>query len=63
MKILEKTQKQRFLKCFLNSEKRPYQGERLAENLGISRNAVWKAVTALKEDGIIYPQKKIQVIF
>ena len=39
------------LEILLNSGETPVSGERLAENLGISRNAVWKAVTALKEDG------------
>lgn len=28
-------------------------GERLAEKLGVSRNAIWKAVNALREDGIM----------
>lgn len=39
------------LEILLNSGETPVSGERLAENLGISRNAVWKAVTALKEEG------------
>ena len=52
MKVLEKRNtKAEVLEVLLNSGKTPVSGERLAENLGISRNAVWKAVTALKEEG------------
>ena len=52
MKILEKRNtKAEVLEILINSGETPVSGERLAENLGISRNAVWKAVTALKEDG------------
>jgi len=29
----------------------PISGEKIAESLGISRNAVWKAITALKSEG------------
>ena len=58
------------LEILLNSGETPVSGERLAENLGISRNAVWKAVTAkikisyAPSIGVTHlSQKEIQVIF
>ena len=35
-----------------NSGDNYISGERLAEKLGVSRNSIWKAVNALREDGI-----------
>ena len=35
----------------LSDESRPVSGEKLARKLGVSRNAIWKAVDALRRDG------------
>lgn len=43
--------KEKILEILLNNQTTYTSGEELATGLGISRNAVWKAVSALKEDG------------
>ncbi|WP_080799790.1 biotin--[acetyl-CoA-carboxylase] ligase [Arabiibacter massiliensis] len=43
----------RLLRLLEGNRERFVSGERLAETLGVSRNAVWKAVRALREEGYV----------
>ncbi|MBR5250943.1 MAG: HTH domain-containing protein [Clostridia bacterium] len=38
-------------------------GEKIAQTLGVSRNAVWKQISLLKKDGYQITAVKIRVIF
>lgn len=44
--------------CLTEAEGQYLSGEALAQKLGVSRNAVWKAVRALQEDGFPIEAKK-----
>ena len=43
------TTKDELLKLFETNKGIYYNGEQIAAKLGVSRNAIWKAVTALRE--------------
>ena len=43
--------KQEVLKKLGEERGKVFSGEELAEEFGVSRNAVWKAIKALREDG------------
>ena len=45
--------KENLLELLQNSSGEFLSGERAAETLGVSRTAVWKAMTALKKEDII----------
>lgn len=45
------TVRDKLLEIFENGREIPFSGEELSERLGVSRNAVWKAVKQLKEEG------------
>lgn len=47
------TTKDNLLRLLENNRECYVSGERLAEALGVSRNAVWKAVRALREEGYV----------
>ena len=50
-KILSMSIKEEILKKLDEERGNPVSGEELAEQLGVSRNAVWKAVKVLREEG------------
>lgn len=43
--------KEKIVRLLCESQGKYLSGEEIAANLGISRSAVWKAITALKADG------------
>lgn len=45
------TKKDEILKRFLQAENTPISGQKLAEELGISRTAIWKHLQSLQEEG------------
>lgn len=57
---MKKSTKIEVLRILRASGGEPVSGEALAEEIGVSRNSVWKAVTALKDEGynIIGKQKR-----
>ena len=46
------TTKDELLKLFEANKGIYYNGEQIAAKLGVSRNAIWKAVTALREKAV-----------
>ena len=50
-KILSMSIKEEILKKLDEEKGNPVSGEELAEQLGVSRNAIWKAGKVLREEG------------
>jgi len=48
---MKKSTKSEVLRILRGAGGEPVSGETLAEEIGVSRNSVWKAVTALKDEG------------
>ncbi len=55
----KKGTKEQILELLLAAEK-PVSGQELAEKLGLSRNAVWKAIEQLREEGYVIEAKTNQ---
>ena len=55
------TVRETLLEIFENNRGVSFSGEELSERLGVSRNAVWKAIHQLKEDGFPLPKRAVIV--